>query len=381
MDNDSRVYRELQRYLDRLPSGFPEVESGLDIKLLRRFFTPEEASLAMQLSMKPEPIARIFHRIRNSGVTPGALKQVLERMLHKGTILSVESGYEQPHYLNAEFAAGGIFNFQVDRLSRDLLTDYHQYQAERRAKARPGAGGPLPLRTVPVAQSIPLPEKYKVSDYDSVRRLVEDAPGRIAVANCICRQTAGILGDGCQRTDLAEACLLIGPDHARRHVEMGIARYIGKDEAFVILEKAQKAGLVLQPENSRHPEAICCCCGDCCVLLKMLTRHPRPVELYATNFYVEVDRALCTGCEECVTRCQLDARVMVDGVAGVNLDRCIGCGNCVVLCPAANRLVKKEPEKVPLRDKATFNLETLSRKTGRWNMMKLRMKMRLGMKV
>jgi hypothetical protein len=34
-----------------MPGGFPEVESGLDTKLLKRFFTPEEAEIAMQLSM------------------------------------------------------------------------------------------------------------------------------------------------------------------------------------------------------------------------------------------------------------------------------------------------------------------------------------------
>lgn len=381
MNKEDRVYRQLQRYLDRLPVGFPEVESGLDIKLLKRFFTPEEADLAMQLSMQPEPLDRIHRRVRDR-MTAAELKGMLDVMLRKGTILSYEEGYDEPHYCNAEFAAGGIYNFQVDRLSEDLIADYQQYQVERRAIPRRGGGGGLPLRTVPVEQSIPLPEKYSIGDYDSVRKLVEDARGRIAVANCICRQTAAIQGDGCGKTDLLEACLIIGPDHARRHVEMGIGRYISKDEAFAVLDRARKSGLVLQPENSQRPDAICCCCGDCCVLLKMLTRHPRPVELYVTNFYVEVDLDLCTGCETCVTKCQLDARVMVGSIAEVNLDRCIGCGNCVVLCPTgANRLVKKQPEKVPLKDKGTANMEALAGRVGRWNMMKIRAKMLLGMKV
>ena len=73
---------------------------------------------------------------------------------------------------------------------------------------------------------------------------------------------------------------------------------------------------------------------------------------------------------------------MEDGVAEINLDRCIGCGNCVVICPRnANILRKKEPEKVPLKDKDTVNFKTLARKIGTWNMMKVRMKMLLGMKV
>ena len=36
------VYRQLQRHIDNMPIAFPESESGLDIKLLKHFFTPEE---------------------------------------------------------------------------------------------------------------------------------------------------------------------------------------------------------------------------------------------------------------------------------------------------------------------------------------------------
>jgi len=382
MNAENIIYRDLQRHMDRMPGGFPEVESGLDIKLLKRFFTPEEAEMATQLSMKPEPLARIYNRVKNTGMSVEELRQLLDRMMRKGVILTVEEDYDETHYCNAEFAMGGIFNFQLNNLTKDLLTDYHQYQAERRSKARSGAGGGLPMRTIPVEQSIPIPEKYRVSDYDSVRNLVENARGKIAVANCICRLTSQILEEGCQKTDLIEACLMIGPDHARRHVDMGIGRYVTKEETFEILDKAKKDGLVLQPENSQRPDTICICCGDCCVLLKMLNQHPRPVEMYVTNFYAEVDRELCLGCNICVGKCQLNAVAIVDGIAEVNLDRCIGCGNCVALCPQeAMKLMKKEPEKVPLKDKNTVNMKALARKIGGWNMFKVRMKMLLGMKV
>ncbi|HJX13777.1 MAG TPA: 4Fe-4S binding protein [Dehalococcoidales bacterium] len=382
MDTDTGIYRELQRYLDRLPSGFPAAASGLDIKLLQRFFTPEEAALAMQLSMKPEPLPRIYGRVRKNGMSLEELKRMLDRMLLKGTVLGFNEGYDETHYSNAEFTAGGIYNFQVDRLSPDLIQDYRRYLDETRPKPALGMKRVMPLRTVPVAESIPLPEKYKVSNYDSVRKLIEEARGQIAVANCICRQSQGILGEPCAKTDLHESCLLIGPDHARRHVDMGIARYISKEEALGIIDRASRAGLVLQPENSQRPEAICCCCGDCCILLRMFARHPRPVELYVTNYYAEVDPGLCTACEVCVEKCQLHARAMVDGVAVVNLDRCIGCGGCVVVCPSgANKLRNKEPEKVPARDKVTFNMGNLARRLGRWEMMKIRARMLLGLKV
>ena len=175
---------------------------------------------------------------------------------------------------------------------------------------------------------------------------------------------------------------MTGPDHAKHYVDMGIGRYITKEEALDILDKVQDAGLIIQPENSLRPEAICCCCGDCCVLLKPLKNHPRPVDLYVTNYYVEFNPELCNGCGECIDKCQMYARVMVDGVAQLNPDRCIGCGVCVVVCSSeANKLIKKEDEAILPKDKKDFDMQTLSNRTGKWNTLRVRAKMLLGMKV
>ncbi len=387
METGDSVYRALQRYLDRLPAGFPEVGSGLDIKLLRRLFTPEEAALAIQLSAKPEPLRRIYRRVRKDGVPLEEVQAILERMSRKGTILVSEEGYSEKHYSNASFSVGGIYNYQVDRLTKELIDEYWQYQAEARSKvtakvtAKPALRGMAPLRTVPVERSIPLPERQQIAIYDDVKRLMVQVRGRIAVANCICRQSADILGSPCTKTHLRETCLIIGPDHAKRHVDMGIGRYITRDEAFVILEKAQTAGLVLQPENSRRPEAICCCCGDCCVLLRRFLKAPRPADFFTTNYYVEVVPEACNGCGACTETCQLGARVMVDQVSVVDPDRCIGCGNCVTVCPTeANRLRRKTGELSLPATKDDYYMKILSRRVGRRKVFLMKTRMFLGLK-
>ena len=131
------------------------------------------------------------------------------------------------------------------------------------------------------------------------------------------------------------------------------------------MERAREDGLVVQPENSQKPEAICVCCGDCCVFLKPMKAHPRPAELFLTNYYAEVNPELCDGCGTCIEKCQMDARTLVDGVAVVNPDRCIGCGNCVALCSTdAGSLKKKEPENVPPVDKDAYYMALLSHKRG-----------------
>jgi ferredoxin len=90
----------------------------------------------------------------------------------------------------------------------------------------------------------------------------------------------------------------------------------------------------------------------------MVKNSPRPVDFFATNYYAQVDPELCTGCETCINRCQLEAVKMVDGAAVVDINRCIGCGNCVVTCEAnACILHEKEQKHIPPSDKETmFNM-------------------------
>ena len=45
-----------------------------------------------------------------------------------------------------------------------------------------------------------------------------------------------------------------------------------------------------------------------------------------------VDKETCTGCENCVEACPVDAIEMQDGKGVVN-DACIDCGQCVDECP------------------------------------------------
>ncbi len=364
MDSEIQLYRDLQKFLDTLPGGFPAAESGADIRLLQYLFTPEEARVALYLTMKPETAARIRQRMAEDGneVSLEDVRNLLESMLYKGTLRPYFTGYDETHYRAPDPTAGGMLSVQLDhKLTKELNDLMNAYIRESFGKRASGVSR-NPLRTVPVEKSIPRPEKVPVNTYDDIRKMIDAAPGPFAVANCVCRQKAERFGTKCSKTELNETCLMVDPDHARRYVDMGIGRYIEREEVFDILAKAQQDGLVVQPENSQRPEAVCICCGDCCVFLKPMKALPRPAEFFITNFYAVVSPELCNGCEICIFRCQMDARSMVDGIAVVDLDRCIGCGNCVVLCPVgANRLNKKVTETVPPADKEDYYKVLLDR--------------------
>lgn len=354
MNANDQVYRDLQEFLDaKSAGGFIKTESGSDIRLLKHLFTPQEAKIATFFTLKPEPIKTIHERVKNSGMSISIeeLQRIIDNMVHKACIRPYFEGYDETHYTCTDTTSGGFISLQVDRLTPDnipLITDYFmesmgKYETPKEHSA---------LRTVPINKSIPGTDKFSVGNYDDIIKLVEDAPGPFAVANCICRQIKRLMGGKCNVTEHEESCLLIGPNQARRYVNMGNGRFITKEEVFEKLAAAQKDGLVLQPENNQAPEAICCCCGDCCVYLMKYKSHPRPAEQALSNYYVEIDPESCTGCGICIDKCQMEARVLDEGVAMVNLDRCIGCGICVAVCPEnANQLHKKEEEYRPVKDK------------------------------
>ena len=357
MEEES-VYRKLQRHLDELPVGYPSTESGVEIRILKHLFTPLEAALATQLSVIPEPLSRLYARMPgNIELTVQELEQHLDQMVLKGTILTrAEQG--EKCYGNAMLAVG-MYELQVERLSKGFVQDMSQYLDEafgdELSRSRQ-------LRTIPVQKSIA--HEPRVSTYDDVRRIIDGSQGQIAVANCVCRQSKDVVGMGCKHTDLRETCLIFGAV-AQHYLDMGLARPITKQEALDVLGKAEESALVLQPENVQRPHFICCCCGDCCGVLTSLKRFPRPAEFYVSNYQAKIDTERCNACEACVDRCQMEAIAIVDGTAGINLDRCIGCGNCVASCSlGAIQLQKKDQATVPPSGTKALYLNIMAQKAG-----------------
>ena len=62
------IYQRLAKHLDKLPGGFPSTESGVELRLLRRLFTPEQAELAPHLTLIPEEprLVEVFVENRSS---------------------------------------------------------------------------------------------------------------------------------------------------------------------------------------------------------------------------------------------------------------------------------------------------------------------------
>ena len=116
------VYQNLAKHLDNLPTGFPKTETGVEIRLLKRLFSPEEAKIAIGLRMKQESVKAIADRLQMS---EEKIAPLLESMSKKGLIFRKRRG-EEPLYMAAQFVIG-IWEYHVNSLDEELIRDFNEY--------------------------------------------------------------------------------------------------------------------------------------------------------------------------------------------------------------------------------------------------------------
>lgn len=324
------TYKTLAEHLDTLPGGFPPTETGVELRILRRLFTPGEAELALHLTLIPEEPRVIARR---AGISTEDAADRLEKMEKRGLLLSIHPQGRQPRYLAAQYIIG-IWEFHVNNLDPELIRDMDEYLP---TLSRESWKVPQ-LRTIPVGRSITA--RMEILSYERAEELVR-GQRKFGVAPCICRREQKMIGKGCSKPE--ETCLVFGfaADYYKRN---GLGRIIDLQETLSILKTADEQGLVLQPGNTQEIMNICCCCGDCCGVLRMIKKMPKPAGMICSPFFASTNPETCEGCGICVERCQMGALSIVGGKAMLDQDRCIGCGLCVSTCPASSLTLMRKPE-------------------------------------
>jgi len=347
------IYRDLQKRLDLYSIGFPSTTSGVEIKILKKLFSEEDASIYLGLTHLLEPPEAVAQKL---SLSKTEAKDKLSDMAKRGLLFSRKEN-NRTLFGTTPFVHG-IFEYQVNRMDKELAELMDQYNTEAMENSMAQNGGSF-LRTIPIQKSIEV--ENNVASYDDAVEFLKNRK-TIVIANCICRTTKNKLDQGCGK--LLETCFMFNT-MAEFYIEHNLGRQITYEEAVAILTKGQKEGLVTQPATSQNPAGMCLCCGDCCGVLLGIKSHPRPAEIVSSNHYVNLDNSNCTGCEVCIKRCQMDALSMNEnGVAELNSDRCIGCGLCVTTCPAKSftLLPKSEKKQYKLPEDSMDKMMALAKK-------------------
>ncbi|MBN2146244.1 MAG: hypothetical protein JW726_02605, partial [Anaerolineales bacterium] len=143
------VYRRLARHLDRQPGGFPATEDGIELRILRRLFRPEQAPLALHLNLLAEPAEVVARR---AGRPLEETRIMLAEMADRGLIMDLHPEGKPVEYMSYQFVVG-IWEFQVNRLDPELIRDVDEYI--ERGLFVPEEWQAVPqLRTIPVGESI-----------------------------------------------------------------------------------------------------------------------------------------------------------------------------------------------------------------------------------
>jgi electron transport complex protein RnfB len=332
------VFEMLAEALDRLPNGFPRTGSGVEIRILQKIFTPEQAALGCHLTGAWESVDAIAGR---AGLEPGEASKLLFKLVRGGMVwLDKQDG--KACFRLAPFVVG-IYEAQRERMDHELAHLVEEYFAR--------AGGnaimqyqPALHRVVPAQGAI---KSEWVLPYDDVRAILLQAK-TFQVNDCICRVQQELLGQGCDFPK--NMCLSFsGYERAPKPGD------ISQAEALAVLDKSEEVGLVHTVSNVMEGVGyVCNCCGCCCGILRGITDFGIEKSVAYANYYAVIDPQFCANCGNCIERCQVNAISEGDGFSVVDRERCIGCGLCVTGCPnEVARLVRK-PEAEMVHPPADF---------------------------
>jgi ferredoxin len=300
----------------------------VEIRILRKICTPDEAELAALLTGTPESVPAIAARARKP--VP-EVRRRLFGLARRGIAWLNEDEGEVSVRL-APFIVG-IYEAQLESMDHELAHLMEEYLASG------GASGIMALspalhRVLPASEAV---KSEAILPYDDVRALLLEQK-TFHVNDCICRLQQQQLGEKCFSP--TEVCLSFSS--RERETRPGD---VTREEALRLLDMTEEVGLVHTVANVAEGIGyVCNCCGCCCAILRGITEFGIAGSVAFANYFAVIDPDLCADCGTCIERCQVGAISAGEGFSVVDTGRCIGCGLCVSGCPNDVARLQRRPD-------------------------------------
>jgi NAD-dependent dihydropyrimidine dehydrogenase PreA subunit len=324
-------YKRLAEKLDQLPHRFPATKSGVEIRLLEMIFSPEQASLACEMSFDKETAQEIADR---AGVPLTEARQILKGMVRDRLIL-FSKGDSGLTFGLMPFVVG-FYEETLPRMNKEMAELFEQYFQETRGMI---TGEGLSVhRVIPVQESIQF--EMEVFPYEKASDLIANAKSW-GVRDCICRVQKRLIGDPCDHP--VSNCLVFAPIEGAFEGS-DVDRAISKQDALQILHQAEEAGLVHTTGNYQEPNYyICNCCTCSCGILRSVAEFNNSSAVAKSDFLAVVDEGLCLACGDCLERCQFNAISLDGDFCVIDPANCVGCGLCVPVCSEEALVLIRRP--------------------------------------
>ena len=297
------VYKKLAEVFRSFPNGFPETKSGIEIRMLKRMFTQEEAEFLSEL--------RQFETAASMAEKFGASEEdtlsklnmmVLRRFVRKEIKEGVEEFRLQP-FIVGVYEAHMLQNPEDHEFAHLFEIYMAQTGAKEILEPRPGVMRVVPVthslehRVVPVSGSV---KPDKILPEDDIRGRVLNAKSYMLL-DCICRIERELEGHACKVSG-KKVCFGWSAEEIPENPYT-----ISKEEAIKIFDDCEAKGLVHLVINEFNYHHSCMCCGCCCGVLRGLNDWGLEEAPHRSNYRAVINSDECIACGTCIERCQVHA--------------------------------------------------------------------------
>ncbi len=361
------AYDRLIAHMQEWIIGMPDTAELRELLAAR--LTPEEAGLIADLPLLPHTAGQVADAW---GCSLEEVQTRLDPLARKGVVFRHESRGTLRYALNESmfmFFRSPFWSGRDDADTRRLaqLSNRYFYPVYGQEFGRGPTTG---LRALPVRRTIEDPRRIRPFE-DALAVLAGEEV--ICVAHCPCRRRKNLDPEATPCTHETLNCLHFGR-LARYMLAQGMGEEIGRRQAEGILAASADAGLVHGISGHKGaPDSICNCCSCCCIYVQSanvlgLHGHQR------SNYFAEVDAAVCVGCGKCAERCPMRAVRLAASAAApkktgkisvVAAERCIGCGLCSHKCPTGAIRLTHRPQAEDIAETEREMARRMARERGR----------------
>lgn len=296
----NKVSRKKMGSKDGITAADPEY------RILEPVVTDDMATVALCLDMRSPKSAKEIAAL--CGKPLEETKKILWELAMAGVCFIHEIDGEDKYWY--ETWVPGIMEMMVN--NKENVKKYPQIAESFEAYGRvrgPKSAGNFPvglglMRVIPIEKAI-MGETRRAS-YEEVS-LYLNQNDSFSVSDCTCRTAREVMGEGCGHLK-EDMCIQLG-HAAEYYIRTGRGRRITREEAFEIIERAEKNGLMHQIPNtdgSGTTHAICNCCGCSCLSLRTAEMFLN-ADMVRSNYVSQVDKEKCVACGECVAACPVNA--------------------------------------------------------------------------